>query len=367
MATLRLKFSVTLKESKLHFSHHGPLFHRWLPNGENDAIVKRNQEKGVEIKFWFERCGFENHGFIEFDENRREVDLDIMAKQGVLDAGPLKGMLVIQDVKQEEIDALQLNRSGSPHYESLGKRIVAILYPEISRIINILRTNFGQYWIRPLERWNSHEHLLGSYCGLTLGLKWNVDGSDNWADFIPNNPEGIFRVILGLEKDFKEYITQDDWATLSGIIANEYSPSTAALLLAQTHQYLDQGNIKYAFIEGITALEIAIEEFIRGNIMGNKKLEKGIAGFWNLPLNTKMITISTTLGNVDSDDINNTIEAIETRNKIVHDNYNPLDSLRPQVLSLLKITSALISGPELRFPTINPGNALKPKETWEDS
>jgi len=44
--------------------------------------------------FWFERRGYSiEHGMSNFAYDRREVDPDIMAWQGVLDGGPLHGRL----------------------------------------------------------------------------------------------------------------------------------------------------------------------------------------------------------------------------------------------------------------------------------
>ncbi len=367
MATLRLKFRINLKESEFLFSYNGPLFHRWLPDGEGDAIVLQIKRAKAELKLWFERYGFVERDFIRFDNMRREVDPNIMVKQAILDAGPLTGLLSIRNVTEEEITTLQNNKKGDPNYEALGKRIVKLLYPPLSRFIDILRINYGQYWIRSLEKWDSREHSLGSYCGLRLNLQWSIDEGDTWTPFMPNEPIGELRTIVLLHRRYDEYITQEDWHNLGETVKSGYVPSPAASMLLRTHQYLDQESLKYAFIEGVSALEIAISEFIRGQLGKIEDLMTSANSFWQLPLATQITILGSTLCKSNLDDVKNTVRAIETRNKIIHDGYNPPNSTKDQILGLLKTTSVLLSGTEFRFPTINPGNAIRPLEDWEST
>lgn len=367
MATLRLRFRINLEGSEFSpFSHHGPLFHRWLPNGENDAIVLQTEDANAELKFWFERHGFVERDFIRFDKERHEVDPTVMVKQAILDAGPLVGLLSIWDLPEEELAPLRNNRKGDPRYETLGKKILKIIQPPLSRFIDTLRINFGQYWIRELEEWNSREHSLGSYCGLRLNLKWSLDEGKTWIPFMPNDPVGEMRpVIIRMNKRFDDYITQEDWRHLAEVVKEKYEPSPAALILHRTHEHLDQGNLKYAFIEGVTALEVALHEFVRDKLGGINALLTSVQSFWGLPLVAQVTIVVGTLEKVTQGDMENTVKAITTRNKIVHDGYNPASIVKSELLGLMKTVAVLLSGPEFRFPAINPGNAIKPVENWE--
>lgn len=367
MTTLKFKLGLNLKEHEFPFSHNGPLFHRWLPDGEKDAIVLQIKMAKAELKLWFERYGFVDRDFIRFDKERREVDANIMAKQAILDAGTLKGLLSIRNATEEEITILQSSEKGDPNYEALGKRIVNLLYPPLSSFIDILRINYGQYWIRSLEKWDSREHSLGSYCGLRLNLQWSTDESETWTPFVPNEPMGEVRTIVLIDRRYDEYITQEDWHNLGETMKRGYVPSPAASMLLRTHQYLDQGSLKYAFIEGVSALEIAISEFIRGQLEEIEDLITSARSFRQLPLATQITILGSTLCKNNLDDVQSAVKAIDTRNKIIHDGYNPPNSKKGQILGLLKTTSVLLSGTEFRFPTINPGNAIKPIEDWEST
>lgn len=368
MSTLLLKFGINLEEYSLSIiaQHHGPLFHRWLPDGEKDALVLDTGNSNTELMVWFERQGFVDNGFIKFDYKRREVNPEIIPKQAILDAGPLWGILKIQGLSEAELVPLRENKIGDARYVALGKKVVKnLLYPPVARFLNILRTNYGQYWIRELEKWDSREGSLGHYC-LSLNLKWSLDGGKTWTDFFPDKPLGTPRAIeIRMGKSFPEFPTKEDWQKLANVVREGYEPSLAAVILARAHQFLDQGSLKYAFIEGVSALELALNEFIRQKLHGADSLLASMKAFWNLPLRTQVIIVATLLGKIPLRDIEYTIKAIEMRNGIVHEGRNPSDDAKVELSGLLNTVAVLLSGPRFRFPTANPGNAIRPPEDWE--
>ena len=368
MSTLLLKFGINLEEYSLSIiaQHHGPLFHRWLPDGEKDAIVLDTGDSNIELRVWFERRGFVDNGFIKFDYKRREVNPEIIPKQAILDAGPLWGLLKIQGLSEEELAPLWENAIGDDRYVALGKKVVKnLLYPPVARFLNILRTNYGQYWIRELEKWDSREESLGHYCK-SLNLKWSLDGGKTWTDFFPNNSLATPRALeIRMGKSFPEFPTKEDWQKLAKVVRDGYEPSLAAFILARAHQFLDQGSLKYAFIEGVSALELALNEFIRQKLDGADSLLGSMKAFWNLPLSAQAITVATILGKIPLQDIEYTIKAIDMRNKVIHEGWSPPDNAKVELSGLLNTVAALLKGPRFRFPSANPGNAIMPPEDWE--
>ena len=105
MTTLLVKFALYLDDLSDKSRPQGPLFHRWLPDNENDAITLKAEAKSS-VKVWFERRGHVPNGFIEYDVSRREVDPSIVRRQCKLDGGPLFGKAEIQDISPEEYTAL---------------------------------------------------------------------------------------------------------------------------------------------------------------------------------------------------------------------------------------------------------------------
>lgn len=367
MPALLLKFKINLEDYSvsIHPRHHGPLFHRWLPDGEKDAIVLDTGDPNAELKVWFERLGFKHKDFIEFDYTRREVEPETIPKQAILDAGPLVGLLEIHAVSEEESVSLRENKVGDARYVALGKKIVSLIHVPVARFLDVLRTNYGQYWIRGLEKWDSRKESLARYCSLPLNLEWSLDEGKTWARFMPDEPTARLTVTMSTARSFREYLTKDDWQELAKVSREGHEPSLAALLLARAHQFLDQGNLKHALIEGVSALEVALEELVHQKLDGDNSLAKSMQAFWQLPLPARLIPVVSTLGTARLEDVKLAVEAIDMRNKVVHDGWDPPERAQHELSGLVNTVAALLPSPRFKFPTVNPGNKIMPLEEWE--
>lgn len=369
MVTFLLHFTIDLRGYDIPSApkNNGPLFHRWLPDGENDAIALDIPKSKAQLKLWFERRGLVEDQFIKYDSKRHEVDPNIMIKQGVLEGGPLTGLLAGCELSEEELVALKEDRKGDPAYEALGKRVINLIYPPVSRLIHIIRRNYGQYWVEELEEWDSREQPLGRYCQSILHAEWSLDNGKTWQPFVPNDPVGSVHITIELSKKrFMDYISKEDWQCLTSYYEKGYSPPPSANILLRTHELLDQGNLRQAFIEGITALEVALSEFMRDRLNGRDALQKSLGNFFDLRLQSQLTSVAVALA-LDLGDIESAIEAITIRNKIVHEGYDPPSSFKDKLQGLMNVTARLISGPNIKFPTINPGNAIRPVEDWEST
>src|SRR5579864_6811086 len=188
MPTLLLKFYVYLKRLYAMRNFEGPLFHRWLPDGEKDALVLDVGTENALLKVWFERRGFLEGGLIQYDVTRKEVDPAVIATQAALTAGSLFGSLEIQGLTEEEVTPIRENKIGDASYITLGDRVInKLIYPSVNRFITTLRGKYGQYWIRELPKWDSRNGTLGAYCHSLL-LKWSLDQGATWSDFLPDQP-----------------------------------------------------------------------------------------------------------------------------------------------------------------------------------
>ena len=65
---------------------HGLLFHRWLPDGREDAISIPVRDERNSLQIWFDRKGYIDKNFIKFDAHRSEVNDTTMARQGKLES-----------------------------------------------------------------------------------------------------------------------------------------------------------------------------------------------------------------------------------------------------------------------------------------
>jgi len=362
---LLLKFTILLEDQNIPtiIRWQGPLFHRWLPNGEKDAIILETNDSDAELKVWFEKEGFASRTFMRPDKSQ---DSDhIISEQGKLDAGPLKGLLTIKNLSQAESDTLNDNKIGDDIYIKLGKRIVKnLIYKPINNFLKILRINYGQYWIKEMREWDSRKIGLGHYCNL-IYLKWSLDGGQNWFDFIPE--KGIaMSLTLTLGRDYLEYLTQTDWKELEEL-AKKYSPSLAATILSRSHQLLDQGDIRYALIEAVTAFELSITDYLRNKLSGYTELDSFINRFNDITTNPDRIKIfSAFLSNeISLNTLEECLKAIDWRNKIIHEGKMLPDNFEFTIITLQKTIGKLLSGPRQRFPSASKSNARMTKEKWD--
>ena len=364
MSTLLLKFVARLGGADDFPGLHGPLCHRWLPKDETDALVLKTSDSNTNLKVWFKQLGFVNNDFIRFSYKRHEIDPNIIPTQGILEAGPLWGLLEFREFPEEYVIPLKTNKRGDACYEKLGKRIKNILYPPISRFIDILRTNFGQYWIPIFKDWDSRSETLGSYCS-SFGMKWSLDEGNSWGDFVPNDLGATF--YSGMKNHIHEYLTEDSWKELQEAIEDDYKPPFTAHLLANAHQVIDQGDLRLGFIESVNAFESAANEFIRDKLEGGdgKLLNHAFDALRILGITKKVVLVAALLGNIPKEDIENAVEVVELRNDIVHYGKRPKDDAQNKLLRFLKITATLIPGPQFRFPQLTAGNVIKPIEGWE--
>jgi hypothetical protein len=367
MPALLIKFAVRLgNEFEGLFSIYGPLFHRWLPDGQQDAIAINTGTESVDLKFWFVRRGLVRETYIEFDYGHEEVDPEMMDRQGVLDAGPLMGLLEMRGFTESEIAPIIKDETGAEDYVSLGKRVIQDwIYPWTSKLINILRIRYGQYWIRELTEWDSRRESLGAYCR-NLDMMWSIDNGSTWDKFIPNTQTVTLSGQIPSGKSFLQYLTQSDWEQVKEIANLDYEPSLVASKLIRAHQLRDQGEIKHAFIEGISALELAIEDHVDQKVGGRMVLKDGLDRFYKLPLREQVIVLAGRGVDDALDDIEHAIQAIEIRNSIVHEGYSPSSDDEDKLTGLFETTALLIEQ-DFRFPEKHYHNMLVARsEQWEE-
>ncbi|MCH7647098.1 MAG: hypothetical protein IIA83_00615 [Thaumarchaeota archaeon] len=363
MSDLLLRFSLSLKDHDITFGTDGLIFHRWLPNGQDNAIDLPTKFPNTELKIWFNRCGYTEKNKIVFDRSRQEVDPEIMNINGILSSGPLHGLLQIKDIQQKDESALRKNEQNDPDYIDLGKRIIKILNEPLFEFLNLLRLNYGQFWIKQIQKWNSKTMTVGNYLSQFF-MDFSLDDGNNWTRFDPENVSIEITSILG--GDFEKYFTENDWNQLSNDVKKHNEFSLATIILMEANKFLDQDNLKLAFVDGVSALDIAFTEFFRKKYSSDDEISKQVNTFLELSLLTKVIGITSLLDNMAQAEIERILSAIRVRNKVAHESHDPVDDEIPSLRTLLRFTAKLLDNPDFRFLTPNIGNAIMPPEKWEE-
>jgi hypothetical protein len=129
---------------------HGARFHKWLPNGRDDAVVVPVTDARNSLELWFERRGYVQDAFIRYDAGRFEVDTDVMRRQGYLDSGVLFAEARFAHAAASELTAVRNNARDSDDYVAVGKRVVQFLQPPLSAFFDLLKVS-PNVQMRPLR------------------------------------------------------------------------------------------------------------------------------------------------------------------------------------------------------------------------
>jgi len=345
--------------------HSGPVFHRWLPNGEQDSVSISCPEENAIVRLWSERRGYvDESGFIKYEHKRKEVDDSIIPRQAILEAGAIFGRVTLANIAKPEYDAITNNRIGSNEYVSIGKRVVKkIVDPLLTRFTKILRDTYGQYWLNPPPTFDGRDCSLGQYCH-RRSMKWTTpDGAK--GEFVPTEKGAETMTMVMQPRDYSEYMDQDAWFAIRELLESDYEPSVAMTISSRARRLLDEERLEHALIEAVTSLEVAIEEYVRRKLQGNKKLSEVTRGFWQLPLPARVGLISS-LADIRSADIEHAFLAVAARNDFVHEGKYPSPTSKQYIQGVLNIIRGLSGLPALRFPSAHRGNELRASaEDWE--
>jgi hypothetical protein len=125
---------------------------------------------------------------------------------------------------------------------------------------------------------------------------------------------------------------------------------------------LDKGEFRYALIEGCSALQIALDEYVRKKCDGPLKNQVFNDKFENMHAVGKMALIAYMVPAIARDDIETTAKAIEIRNKIIHDGDEVPSDASKMILAVMRVVSQLLDGPCFKFPKLDGKNTLLPPE-----
>ena len=361
---LSLSFAVHLDNHNLQelMCPNGPLFHEWLPDGRTDAIAVPTVDSRNRLELWFERRGYLDGTFVRYDKTRQEVDVDTMRRQGHLDAGQLRGEAQYVSVVSSELEAVRDDRRGASEYVAFGKRVVEFLQPPLSAFIDLLRTQYGQYWLRELRPWDSRSESLGSYCSTTLWLHWREGQDLSWRKFRPTDLSSGMVVQPLPGRACGEYLTESDWRYIQQTFNPNATVPLALRLIGRAHELRDAEHVNEAFVQAVSGVEIAIEHFLATRAQGQAEGVVFFQRFADLPLKTRLSVLATAAALVPQSTLEDALKAIDLRNEIVHEGKQPNDPNRQKFLSLVECAKALLGLDELKTPVLYPGNRLKAPE-----
>lgn len=356
MPTLLLRFAIVLENPSVPpydpatgERRRGPLFHRWLPTGPDDGIELPLDEPGLDLRVWFEPHGYEKDGRIIFDYERQELGVARISACPVLDAGPLLGLVRATEVDEECLLALREGRMDQPGCVLFARKLAAALHRPLSRVIETLRTNYGQYWINPLTEWNPRESSLARHFRQVIQTQWSLDEGTTWADFAPEQAPPVNEPSTAPE-DFGDLLSAGDWRALEQCLREGYEPHFGASLISRCHQSVTAGDCLGAIILARDAIEVCLSEFIQRKTRLNKSLTERLDAFHALPLPARLAAVGTLTEAFSPQDLESITKLLEIHRKLVREGWMPPANVGSEVARVLRIICVLLPGPSFKFP-----------------
>jgi hypothetical protein len=323
--------------------HTGPYFYLWLPD-EADAIYLPTDNPDTELCVWYE--GWDG----EFPDGR-SVDYEESDPPPVIrEGGNLRGELVIDNVEDIVITTLQRATSpdtGNGHrsqediarYSELAHRIRDTMFDPLSTFVDLLRHRFGQYWVLPLPRTLRVYSDPSKFFELFISFTWSVDEFETEFDFDPPSLARPATIPESLRHEVHELLTEGDWNSLremasSRLVSENPMPGLGHEMFSRARQARDRGEMRSAYVEAVTALEVIVEsrrtdvrEFDSYAVHGRPRLA---------------VEVERSFPQLFSSFPRRAEEAIQTRNKIVHEGSPVTPGYVAEIDSLLDVVWRLL-------------------------
>jgi len=337
MSQLFFSFNIDLSRHERPFLQQppGPLFHRWLPDGQNNAILLPTGTSKIELSVWFSR---DSKG--SASQGSTALDNVLLPRQAILDAGPLAGLVVFRSVSAAQLGALNEDMNGLA-YVRFAKQLIKIVIPPVSSFVDTLRTKYGQYWLAPVPTFDSRRESLGNYCN-TLGLSWSTD-LKTWRMLIPG---GLVIKLSATKTPHDAYLallTESDWQDLKLAPPTHHSPPLDTTILLRACELIGTDNLRYAFIEAVTAAEIRVDRMIEDTFRA-LNIPDDPKRLLELPLKLKLAFVASHDSSLSPHDLTQSIIAIDIRNKIVHDGAEPAPHSEASLKALIRVVARLSGG-----------------------
>jgi hypothetical protein len=367
---LHLETSDTMERG---FAPSGMAFHRWLPDGRQDTIELATGHAGSTLEVWFKRWGWVEEGDdklpqVHYAINREDVTDFALGLQGRLSSGPLLGLFRTDFLGADELTAMTEGASGTEPYIDLGRRVVAMLVPPLQRLIGAVQTDYGQYWLRDLEEWDSRRGSLGNYCRM-FQMRWSVDDGLRWGDFTPT--DSVVQVSGALPRlaVYRSHLSKDDWVSLADAAASFPKGSVALELIGRAREMEDfRGDLRLAIVETATAAEVAVDEYLTSRPEDEAYAKTIIPEFRNLSAQAQFSFIASALVRVPKEVMFEAAPAWKFRHKVVHEGWRPNSHDEQRVASALsnlqRATAQVLGRGYRRVSAFNWGAVALP-ERWD--
>lgn len=351
MDTISLRFALRLTDTTDPQEPAGPLFHKWMPDGERDALLLTPSECPYTIRVWTERHGFlDEFGRFQFEAERTGLTDDELRTQQRLDAGHLHGQADGMEVTVEEMEMLECDRRGD-EYQALGKKLLRLVLPPVQKLTRAMRYRYGQWWIEAPVAWDSRFLTLGEYCA-AMQMRWRSSQDGSWRPFWPNDPRQIIRGTIRVTAAgaYEALLTKDDWVELPAVMTDEDKSLMASMsMVAVAQRAVRLRRLLEGYVFAAAACELALEHFVAVRFTTDDK--QWAMQFWASDrFHARLSVVLPMLSSCDRPLIDLCNKAIKTRNAIVHEGAPLPADAEQQVAGLLRVVALLVGDVTKKLP-----------------
>jgi hypothetical protein len=350
-----------------------PVFHRWLPNGSEDAIVLQPRVGEPEdanvsdLKVWFERRGHNTTSIVRQDPDGPELPFDAIRRQSHVAGGPLISEARVVDVSDAVIATIDNTKQRAPEYDHLGQSIYRAIYAPLRSFTELLRTVYGQFWLQFPDR--THDSTEVGYFFRRASATWSVEGTNSWSRFLPGASFAI-RIRMNSPSQLRRLLTEEDWRALqSNNTTSHFTAPEEANAIARAAFFLEAGDFRPAAIEAVTALEIGVESSIDSLRKTNPVFEKAYGALKQRPPIEGRLAIVAPYSRASTADVSQAFGAIHLRNRIVHEGWSPSlhehTDVGQTLWATIRVAASLVPEPGYRVVRL-PGSFTElSDEGWE--
>lgn len=211
----------------------GPVYHKWLPIGPDDAIIVKDGDLTIQISHSLGSCRFART--VEEIQKISNVQASLMH---------IEATCVISAELGEYIrDHHVREPTLQSEYERLGRRIQAAMVKRLNRLANYLAAMKEQYTI---DLFHADEINPSQFF---LDATATVDGVQ--VQFDPQRRLIVLRGQMGTKDS---WLRQNEWPAVQAFVAGDRSVPLSRSLIANAYRLASQGLRKNALVDAVTAL-----------------------------------------------------------------------------------------------------------------
>jgi len=236
--------------------------------------------------------------------------------------------------------------------ESYALEIVQLGIQIHNGIVEYFRNFANQIWLEPIIS-NPNSEKTPQFLVSEFKARW-LDSNGEWQPFaaVVKGPG----IALSFRSNFGRSVDRAEWDQVATFVEKFVETRKRAplfnVLLANSHQHLDSLDGRLAVMEAVIALESALKLLLSkvlpempGFPQMNEKTLNGLIQEAGLRFVAKAVlkTIATSVG-LNDDDIDTALEAIVTRNRIIHLHALEIDvaQARRYVAAIEKVVKILV-------------------------